>query len=229
MVEKNNSDSKKIFPNDFLEIEFTGKTSEDKIFDSNIKEDFEKLFPSSKELPKPFIFSLGHGMFLNGIENFLIDKEIGKRYEIDLSPENAFGIRQQKLVQVMPTNIFSKQKQMPTAGMIFNFDGRLGKILSVSGGRVIVDFNHPLAGKNVKYNINVIRKIEDINEKVKSFIEFLFRKPLKFEVKDKIIIHLEGKEKELKQFIELFSEKFKEVFGMELEIMEVESKESKIK
>jgi len=224
---KNEQNSEKISKNDFIEIAFTGKTSEGQIFDSNIREDFQKLFPSNKELPKPFIFSLGHGMFLNGIENFLIDKEIGKKYEIDLSPENAFGIRQQKLIQVMPANIFSKQKQMPVAGMIFNFDGRLGKILSVSGGRVIVDFNHPLAGKNVKYNINVIRKIEDINEKVKSFIEFLFRKPLKFEIKDKIIIHLEDKEKELKQFIELLSEKFKEVFGMELEVAEIGDKPSK--
>jgi len=214
--------------NDFIEIEFAGKIKNGEIFDSNIKEELEKIPNSNKELAKPIIFALGQGMFLKGIEDFLIEKEPGK-YEIELAPEKAFGTRMPKLVQVIPMNIFSKQEQKPFPGMLFNFDGRLGKILSVSGGRVTVDFNHPLAGKKVIYNINILRKIEDLNEKIKSFIDFLFRKPLNFKVEDKkIIIQLEDKEKQMKPFIELFSEKFKDVFNMELEVNGlIETKEPK--
>ena len=106
--------------------------------------------------------------------------------------------------------------------MIFNFEGRLAKILSVSGGRVIVDFNHPLAGKTVIYNLNVLRKVEDLNEKIKAFTEFLFRREFKFEVNEqekKIILEVEAK---VKDFVNLFSDKFNELFGMNLELKIVE-------
>ena len=93
---------------DFVEIEFTGKIKDGDIFDSNIKEDLEKANINVKA--KPFIFRIGEGMFLKGVEDFLIGKELGKRYEIELTPENAFGNRNSKLIQIMPIKIFMQQK-----------------------------------------------------------------------------------------------------------------------
>ena len=57
---------------DFIEIEFTGKTLNDgKVFDSNIKENLEKLHTGHNHSieAKPFIFALGQGMFLKGIDD----------------------------------------------------------------------------------------------------------------------------------------------------------------
>jgi len=167
---------------DFIEIEFTGKVKDGEVFDSNIKEDLADTDLNFE--PKPFVFSLGEGMFLKGVEDFLIGKDIGE-YEIELSPEKAFGSRDSKLIQIMPMKIFREQKLNPVKGTMFNFDGRIAKILSVSGGRIIADFNNPIAGKNVVYKIKILRKVEDINEKAKAFIDFLFKKDLKFEIKDK--------------------------------------------
>jgi FKBP-type peptidyl-prolyl cis-trans isomerase 2 len=162
---------------------------------------------------------------LKGIDDFLIGKDIGK-YIIELSPEKAFGQRIPKLVQTIPMKVFKTNNLNPVPGAIFNFDGKIAKVITVSGGRVIVDFNNPLAGKTVVYDINVIKKIEDLNEKLKAFIEFLFRKELNFSVKDnKVIIEVE---KNLSQFAEIFKEKFKEVFNLELELKVIDntSKES---
>ena len=225
---------------DFIEIEFTGKIKDGEVFDSNIKEDLlqytnqvglkeghkEGVLQGAKNInsdfkPKPFIFSIGEGMFLKDVEDFLIGKEIGK-YEVELSPEKAFGNREPKLVQVMSMKIFREQKINPIKGEMFNFDGRIAKILSVSGGRVIADFNNPIAGKNVIYNIKILRKVEDIKEKAKALIEFLFKKDLKFEIKEKKIV-LEV-EKELVKFVELFKEKFKDILGLDLEVREVDKK-----
>ena len=89
----------------------------------------------------------------------------------------------------------------------------------------MVDINNPLAGKEVIYKIKVTRKIEDINEKVSSLNEFLFRRDFKFEVKDKKLI-LET-EKEFKSFIELFKDKFKEMIGLDLEVKEIEHSKPK--
>lgn len=201
---------------DFIEVEFTGKVKDGEIFDSNIKKDLEKI--GSKLEAKPFIFCLDESMFLSGIDDFLIGKDIGK-YQIELEPEKAFGNRNSKLVQIMPMKIFQEHKVNPVQGAMFNFDGRVAKILSVSGGRVIVDFNNPLSGKIVVYNLNVLRKIDDLNEKIKSFNEFLFKRDFKFEAKDKkLTINVD---KGFKQFVEMFKDKFKDIFDLELEVIEI--------
>lgn len=209
---------------DFVELEFTGKLKNGEVFDSNIKEDLEKLHRGHNHPieAKPFILCLGEQMFLKSVEDFLIGKDIGN-YEIELSPEKAFGNRNSKLMMRIPMKVFREQKINPVQGDVFNFDGRIAKILTVSGGRVIVDFNSPLAGKDVIYNLKVKRKIEDINEKVKSLINFLFRRDMDFEINDKkIIIEMEPN---LKQFAEMFKDRFKEILNLELEIKESKKQE----
>src|SRR4030042_5007501 len=198
---------------DFIEIEFTGRIKDGEVFDSNVKKDLEKLNPDIN--PKPLIFALGEGMFLKGIDDFLTGKDIGK-YKIELPPEKAFGPRIPEFVQTIPIKIFRSQNLNPVPGAVFNFDGRIAKILTVSGGRVMADFNNPLSGKIVVYDINVIRKVEDLNEKLKSFTNFLFRKEMNFSVKDnKITMEVE---KNLSQFVKMFGEKFKDIFNLELKI-----------
>lgn len=203
---------------DFIEIEFTGKLKEGGIFDSNIKKDLELL--NSKKEPKPFIFCLGEGMFLKAIDDFLIGKEIGK-YTIHLSPEESFGKRNASLIKIFPRRVFEEHKLNPIPGITFSFDGRIAKVISASGGRVVVDFNNPLAGKDITYDINILRKVEDLTEKVSSFNEFLFQKPFEFELEEnKIVLKVE---KELANFVELFKEKYKEMFGFELEVITIPS------
>ena len=209
---------------DFIEIEFTALTKEGEIFDSNIKEDLQKMNEdSSKNITKPFIFCLGEGMFLKGVEDFLIGKEIGK-YKIELTPQEAFGDRKSELIQRMPFKVFRDQKLNPIPGVMFNFDGKIAKILTVSGGRVMVDFNNPIAGKDVIYNINILRKLDDLNEKIKAFNEFIFRKDFKFKIEGKKIIL--DVEKQFVQFVKLFKDKFKGIFDLDLKVKEIEDKKS---
>lgn len=213
--------------NDFIEIEFTGRVKDSgDIFDSNIASELAKINPKySPEQAKPFIFSLGNSMFLEGVDKFLIGKEIKnfpEDYELELSPENSFGKRNSKAVQLMPMRVFHEQGLRPVQGIQFNFDGRVGKVIAVSGGRVIVDFNNPLAGKEVIYKIKIFKKIEDLNQKIKSFIEFLFKKDFPFKVEGKkIILEID---KPFVQFAEMFRDKFKEIFDLELEVKELEEK-----
>lgn len=205
--------------NDFIEIEFTGRIKDGEVFDSNIAEELKKLNSSQKA--KPFIFPLGQDMFIKGVEEFLIGKEIGA-YEIDLKPEKAFGMRNPSFVQMIPLKVFIEHRINPIQGAVLTFDNRLGKVLTVSGGRIMVDFNNPLAGKELIYNIKILRKIEDINEKIKALNEFLFRKDFKFTLSDrKLILEVD---KEFKPLVELFKDKFKEILGLDLEVKEEEVK-----
>jgi len=214
----------KIKNKDFIEIEFTGKVKNGDIFDSNIEADLKKANLNIK--PKPFVFCVGEKMFLESINNFLIGKEIDKDYKIELEPEKAFGKRNPQIIKIMPMKIFKQQEVMPQPGMTFNFDGRIGKIISVSGGRVITDFNNPLAGKTVVYKIKVKRKITDKNEKAKAMIEFFTKREFKFEIKEKKLII--KAEKQFAQFLNLFKDKFKEILGLGLEVKETKGINSKI-
>lgn len=209
--------------NDFIEIEFTGKNSEGEVFDSNIKEEVEKINPEAiQSQAKPFVFALGQGMFLKGIDDFLIGKsEDQKEFHIELKPENAFGNRNSQQVKMFPLKVFKEHNINPVPGVMFNFDGKIAKILSVSGGRVIVDFNHPLAGKDVFYDIKILRKVTDINEKVKALNEFFFKKNLDFEVKkseNKLIFNVDEQTKKITEF---FKDKYKEILGLDLEFKEI--------
>ena len=199
--------------NDFVEIDFVAKTVQGEVFDSTIKSELEKI--GSKMEAKPFIFSFGNGMFLKSVEDFLMGKSIGK-YKITLQPEDAFGNRDASLIRLIPESIFREHKVRPVAGHVFNFDGKLAKILSVNGGRVRVDFNNPLAGKVVVYEVEIKRVVEDLNEKVRALNEFFLRKDFNFEIKGKKLI-LEAP-KEMEKFISLFKEKYKEILDLDLEI-----------
>lgn len=222
--------SQKLQEKDFIEIEFNGKIKGGEIFDSNIKENLKKINPNlddnlASKQARPFVFCLGEGMFLKGIDDFLIGKSAGN-YNIELSPEKAFGNRNSNLVQLMPMKVFVEHKLNPVPGAVLNFDDRFAKVLAVSGGRVIVDFNSPLAGKSVIYEIKVLRKVTDMNEKAKALIEFLFKREMEFNIEGKKIMI--KAEKQLTDIVKMFKDKFKEILGLELEVLEAEkNKENK--
>jgi FKBP-type peptidyl-prolyl cis-trans isomerase SlyD len=204
---------------DFVEIEFTGRTEDGIIFDSNIQKDLNEA--KIKSQAKLFTFAIGEGMFLKGIDEYLIGKEIGK-HKIELETENAFGKRDSRLVQMIPIKQFHQQKINPVPGIVMNFDGRVGKILTVSGGRVMVDFNNPLSGKKVIYDLKIIRKVVDLNEKISAINNFLFQREFKFEVKDKkLIIETDS---QMKRIVELFRNKYKEIIGLDLEVKDIKEK-----
>jgi FKBP-type peptidyl-prolyl cis-trans isomerase 2 len=208
---------------DFIEIEFTGRIKDGGIFDSNLAEEVKKLNPhAKKDSIKPLVICLGEGMFLRGVEDFLIGKELGE-YVIELSPKDAFGIRDQKLIQRIPIKLFHDQKINPIPGVALNFDGQIGKILTTSGGRVLVDFNNPLAGKDIVYKIKVLKKVENLNDKVKALNDFLFRKDFKFSIDNKKLT-LEV-DKPFVEFVNLFKDKYKEILDLDLGAKEIEKKE----
>ncbi len=205
---------------DFIEIEFTGKLKDTgEIFDSNVKENLKKM--NFDVEVKPYIYSLGNGMFLKGIDEFLIGKPIPKKpveYTIELSPEKAFGKKNPELIQTISIRVFKSSQTKPYPGAVFSFDGKLGKVISVSGGRVVVDFNSPVAGKEVVYEIRILRKVDDVNEKAKAFLEFLFKKKVPFEIKgNNISFQLD---KELIPLAKALEEKFREILGLNLELGE---------
>ena len=211
-----------ISKNDFIEVEFTGKISNtDEIFDTNIESDAKKANLDIKNI-KPFILSVGHKMLPKGFDDDLIGKNVGKSYSVNLIPENAFGKRDSQMVRMIPTKLFHEQKIEPARGMQLSLDGQLVKILSSDRGRTLVDFNNPLAGKDITYTYKINKAVTDQKEKINAMQEFLFQKIFEFEVKDKIITF--KVEKQLEPLIKMLAPKFEEILGLKIESEIIEEK-----
>ena len=67
--------------------------------------------------------------------------------------------------------LFKKQNINPVVGLQVNIDGAVGTIRTVTGGRTVVDFNHPFAGREIIYRVNIRKKITDDKDKVMALIE----------------------------------------------------------
>jgi FKBP-type peptidyl-prolyl cis-trans isomerase SlyD len=164
---------------DFIKLEYTGTVQETgDVFDTTSEEVAEeKGIQSDKKTYGPISVIVGGGHVLKGMEDALVDMEEGEEKTIELPPEEAFGERDPKLIQLVPMSEFKKQGIKPQVGMAITSEGNTGIIRSVSGGRVRLDFNHELAGKNLEYQVKVAGIIEDDAEKVKSLIELHYRTP----------------------------------------------------
>jgi FKBP-type peptidyl-prolyl cis-trans isomerase 2 len=205
--------------NDFVEIKFTGY-SNGNIFDSNIDEDLKKIDPNAK--PKETIVIVGEGMLVPGFDKELEGKEIGKDYEVKVPAKEGFGERRRELVKTIPLKVFTEKKINPYPGMVLAIDNGLARIITVSGARVITDFNNPLAGKDLVYKFKIIRKMTDDKEKAKVVFEQVLRFVPDFELKENETI-VKGP-KVLERFVDALKEKFKELIGKELKFSLVEEK-----
>ena len=156
---------------DFIEIEYTGKIKEDKVIFDTTDEKVAKENNLHGHDFSPAIICIGEEQILKGIDKNLEGKDIGKEYEFDIKPEDAFGKKNAKLIQLIPTAKFRQQSIQPMPGMQLNIDGVVGTVKTVSGGRTLVDFNHPLAGKELSYKVRINKKITDNKEKLSGYIK----------------------------------------------------------
>lgn len=111
----------------------------------------------------PLTCTLGDGTLLPGLELALYGLRPGDEQTLTLAPEQAWGERQQKLIKEMPRSDFPANNKLE-AGQILAFslpDGEetMGTLLAVEDEKVLVDFNHPLSGREVVF----YAKILDVN------------------------------------------------------------------
>jgi len=141
---------------DFIRVDYSGRIKESGKILGNVKS-------------APLI--VGAGYVIKGVDEALRKMNVGEKKTIEVTPEKGFGKRNPKLVKLMSESEFRKRDKKPQMGMIVDIGNLRGRVISVSGGRVKVDFNHPLAGKILVYDLEIKEKIEKPEEKIKAIIE----------------------------------------------------------
>jgi len=146
--------------NDFIIVNYSAKIRET-----------NREFDKADNIP----MIIKQGYVLKGLEEALKQMSVGDKKTIEIAPERGFGNRDFKLIKLVSIAEFRRHGTKPVPGMFIEADNRRGRVLSVSGGRVRIDFNHPLAGRTLVYNVEIKQKIESIEDKIKSLIQIYMK------------------------------------------------------
>lgn len=121
---------------------------------------------------EPLEFSYGVGMLLPAFEEGLTDKQIGDKFEIEISSENGYGEQFEEMIVSIPKDIFEIDGKidydMIAVGnslpmMSTNGDQMVGVVKSVEENTVTMDFNHPLAGQDL-YFVGEVVGVREANK-----------------------------------------------------------------
>ena len=157
---------------DFLLLNYTLKVKEsgetvDTTFD-NVAKDAEIHREDAAYGPKFVI--LGEGWLPKGLEDSLVGLDAGKQTTIELPPEKGYGTRDPGRMRLVSLRRFREKGIDPAPGAQVEFEGRPAVVRAVGAGRVQVDYNHPLAGRTLIYDVSIERVLEDENEKILNII-----------------------------------------------------------
>ena len=117
-------------------------------------------FDSSVSRGEPISFEVGSGQMIAGFDNAVVGMSVGESKDISLEPEEAYGEHREEYVKTYQRNVFPAEVQL-SEGITVAGQNELGqqmiaKVLSVDESEVKLDFNHPMAGKTLNFNIEVV-------------------------------------------------------------------------
>lgn len=157
---------------DFILLDYVAKVVETgEVFDTTM-EDIAKKEGIYREgaLYEPMLVVVGEGWVLKALDEALEGLELNKKSIIEIPPEKAFGPRDPEKVKLYPLRRLRARGIRPQVGMRVEIDGRLATIRTIGSGRVQLDFNLPLAGKTIVYEVTVRRLLETEDEKMKALV-----------------------------------------------------------
>ena len=126
------------------------------------------LLDSSKD-QDPLAYLHGSGNIIPGLENALTGRSIGDTFNIEVAPEDGYGVRDNEMVQSVPRSAFEGVDNIEP-GMQFQAqspDGiQLVTVIDLDGDEVILDGNHPMAGFTLHFDVEVINIWEATQEEL---------------------------------------------------------------
>ena len=134
--------------------------------DFSITDNDGNIVESTKE-SGPALYIHGKEMMLQAVEDALLGKEAGESISVAVSPENGFGVRDESLVQEYPKEDFSEFGDVKIGDEFQSHDEDGNpvflQVTAIGENTVTVDSNHPFAGQNLTFNVD-IRSVKETSE-----------------------------------------------------------------
>ncbi len=146
------------------------KISKDKVVEIHytLKDNDSNTLDSS-EGHSPLAYIHGNGNLIPGLETALEGKEIGDKIHANIKPEDAYGLRDEKLVEKVSLSQFDNPNEVKE-GVQFqiqtNEGVRIATVTNVSGDDVSIDMNHPLADVELNFDVEIMSVRDASNEEL---------------------------------------------------------------
>jgi len=127
----------------------------------------QESLESSKDR-EPLAILYGHGNIIPGLETAMLDREAGASFGVDVAAADAYGEKRDGLSQRVPKKHFGAQKLEPGMQVVLqtNFGPRAVTIQKVGMSVVDVDLNHPMAGKDLHFDVEIVEVREATAEEL---------------------------------------------------------------
>jgi peptidylprolyl isomerase len=157
---------------DFILIDYTAKVKEtNEIFDTTNEETAKKEHLHKEgEIYEPKLIVIGEGWMLKALDESLTTMEPNKALSVEIPPDKGFGPRDPEKVKRVPLKHLTAKGVNPAIGMRIEYGGKNATVRAIGAGRVLLDFNPPLAGKTLIYEVIVNKKLEINEEKIAALI-----------------------------------------------------------
>jgi len=173
---------------DFVKISYTAKLEDGTIIDSTEESVAMEAGLSERARYGDIVVVVGERHVIEGLDEGLEGKEVGFKGTIEVEPEKAFGNYDPEKKDVIT---ITKFKEKPYPGQRIQVGDRYGTVERVIGRRVVVDFNHPYAGKKIIFDVEIKEKIEDQLEKLKALILLHTAKDVEAKIEDgKVVVEV---------------------------------------
>jgi len=157
---------------DFILINYTSKIKETgETFDTTNEETAkQQKLHKEGETYEPKLVVVGENWVLKALDEALPKLKINKKDSVEIPPEKGFGNRDPEKLKLVPLRRITAQGITPKLGMQIEIDRKIATIRTMGSGRVQLDFNPPLAGKTLVYEVTVEKKLETTPEKISALI-----------------------------------------------------------
>ena|SRR5215204_181389 len=154
-------------------LDYTARIKDNgEIFETTIEEDAKKsnLYDPTRKY-EPRLISVGEGWVLKGLDEALTSTDVGQKLSVEISPDKGFGERDTNKVRMIPQRKLGEKANEVKVGDVIELDDRTGIIRYIGSGRVQMDYNHRLASRVLIYDVNVVKKIESNEDKIKYLLK----------------------------------------------------------
>ena len=131
----------------WVKIFYTGKLKDGKVFETNIGSD-------------PLEFKVGNGKVIKGFENAVMGMKAGETKTVTIKPADGYGVKDQDLMWIVTSAEIpaGTTLALETEVAFVRMDGGDvdGRITKIEGDQVTIDGNHPLAGRNLTFEIKMV-------------------------------------------------------------------------
>lgn len=137
---------------DTVKVHYTGTLVDGSVFDTSVERE-------------PITFTLGAGDVIPGFETAVSGLEPGEKRSVTIEPQDAYGTKHAELVQIVKKDDFVEEPFVGGAVNLVSPDGDQlpGTIVAIEGDDVTLDFNHPLAGQVLRFDLELVEVVPGSN------------------------------------------------------------------